>query len=189
MPLLLVLGMLVPAIGPGPAADGVKKIPLDSVYTTTRQKDTKDALTQLKNLPQPIWEKPIPSEPMIFLVNGKDFLAAVKASRLFLQPQGDAKAPGPNAETKAGEQSWVGAHLGVKGSQPPAYRLLSVEIECRKVRITYGTIKSGGSTLDYYSYLVWAPLGKLPAGEYTLELCDAAAEKVTATRKSKVIVE
>ena len=32
-----------------------------------------------------------------------------------------------------------------------------------------------------------APLGQLPAGEYTLDLYDAKAEKVTAARTSMVV--
>jgi len=182
--LLLVVGM-----GLGFAADDARKIPLDSVYTTTRQKDTKDALAQLKDFPPPIFGEPIAGGRVIFLVNGKDFPAAVKASRQFLQRGADAKAPAPNAETKAGEPNWVGAHLGSTGSRPPAYRVRSVEVDGRKVRVTYETVKGGGSTLDLKAYLVWAPLGKLTPGEYTLELYDGAAEKVTATGKSKVITE
>jgi hypothetical protein len=189
VPLLLCLGILLVGIGSGFAAAQGKKIPLDSVYTTTRQKDTKDALAQLKDFPKPTFGKTIAGQRVLFLINGKDFPAAVKASRPFLQLEGDAKAPGPKAETKAGEQNWVGGYLGSTGSQPPAYRVLSVEVKGRKVRVTYETVKSGGSTLDYHSYLVWAPLGKLTAGEYTLELYDAAAKKVTAVRKSKVIAE
>jgi hypothetical protein len=196
VPLLLCLGTLLVGIGSGFAADFAvddgKKIPLGSVYTTTRQKDTKDAaLAQLKDLPRPIFGKVLAGERVIFLVNGKDFPTAVKASRQFLPPKGDAKAADPTAETKADEQNWVGAYLGSTGSQPPAYRVLSVEVEGRKrkVRVTYEPLKNGGTTLDYYSYLVWAPLGKLSAGEYRLELYDAAAKKVMATRTSKVIAE
>lgn len=190
---LVGLGIVLFGIESGVAADDAKKIPLASVYTTTRQKDTKDARAELKDVPvpidvpQPIFGERIGGKPAIFLVNGKDFPAAVKVSRSFLQLEGDDKAPDPNAETKAGDQNWVGAYLGNQGSLPPGFRVLSVEIDGKKVLVTYETITRNKTTKDYYTYIVWAPLGKLSCGEYTLELYDAAAKKVTATRKSRVV--
>jgi hypothetical protein len=190
VPLLIGLGIMPFGIRLGFAADDAKKIPLDSVYTTTRQTDAKDALPQLKDFPQPNLEgKSIAGKPVIFLVNGKDFPAAVKASGPFIPLDGDAKTPDPKTETKAGEHHWVGAYLGSNGSSPPAYRVQSVEIDGTKVRVTYETIKRNSSTLDYWSYFVWAPLGTLSPGEYTLELYDVGAGKVTATGKNKVVKE
>jgi len=186
MSLLVGLGSILFGFGPGFAADDARKIPLDLVYTTTRQKDTKDALPHLRGFPKPNFSgNLLPGKPVIFMVNGKDFPAALRASRRFVLPEADTKAP----QLQAGEPSWVCAYLGSTGSIPPAYRVQSVEIDGTKVRITYKTLARSSSSLDYFSYFVWAPLGKLPAGDYTLELYDAAAKQVTATRKSKVLKE
>src|SRR3954447_18645958 len=98
---------------------GYRKIPLDAVYTTTRQKDAKDAVAQWKDVPTPYFGKWILGDPVIFLLNGKDFRAAFQRSRPFLQLQGDARPPAPNAGCKSGQQAWVGAYLGSAGSIPP----------------------------------------------------------------------
>ena len=55
------------------------------------------------------------------------------------------------------------------------------------MRINYESTKSEISTGDVHLYLLWAPIGKLAAGEYTLELYDTAAKKVTASRKCQVL--
>jgi hypothetical protein len=123
---------------------------------------------------------------VIFLVNGKDFFSAVKASRPFFEFRGD-EAKEPKAESKADEQNWVGACMGIDGSSPPAFRVQSVEIGGKKIRVTYESIKRDISTADEHLYMLLAPLGKLPAGEYTLELYESTAKKVTADRKSKVV--
>lgn len=165
------------------AADEVKQIPLGAIYTTTHQKETRDLWTHLKDLPPGgVYGEPLRSERVVFLVNGKELNEAVRASRSFLVPADKAEAP---AQTN-GEDIWVGAHIGSRGSQPPAYRVLAVEVEGRTVRVIYETVKTTWSTMDYYSYLVWAPLGSLPAGDYRLELYDVAIKKVTATGASKV---
>jgi hypothetical protein len=70
---------------------------------------------------------------------------------------------------------------------PPAFRVLSVEINGTKIRVNYESITRELSTGDEHPYLLWAPLGKLAAGEYTLELFDTATKKLTVTSKSKVL--
>jgi hypothetical protein len=181
----ILAGVVVVLLGFGfCAADEDAKIPLGSVYTTTGQQDTKDAGIELRNAPQPFGE--FSGLPVVFLVNGKDFLAAVKASRPFLELGVNGKAPAPKAESKSSGTIWVGACLGSDGSVPPAYRLHAVEIKGKKIRVTYAFIEREISTGDEHPYLLWAPLGKLPAGEYTLELYDTTTKKVTVTRKSKV---
>jgi hypothetical protein len=185
---VLVLGgvaMILIEMGLGVAAGENKKIPLSSVYTTTGQKDTRDAVVELREVSEPFGE--FSGLPVIFLVNGKDFLAAVKVSRPFLEFRGDGKKPDPKAESKATGLNWVGACMGSEGSLPPAFRVLAVEIEGKKIRVTYESIKNDLSSGDEHPYLLWAPLGKLSAGEYTLELYDATVKKVTASRKSKVV--
>ena len=168
----------------GTAADEVKKIPLGSVYSSTGQKDTKDGV-ELREVPDAFGN--FSGRSVIFLVNGKDFLTAVKASRPFFEFRGDGKAQEPKAESKAGEQNWVGACMGSEGSSPPAFRVQSVEIGGKKIRVTYEDMKRDLSTADEHLYMLFAPLGKLPAGEYTLELYESTAKKVTADRKSKVV--
>jgi hypothetical protein len=44
-------------------------------------------------------------------------------------------------------------------------------------------------TGDEHPYLLWAPLGRLPAGEYELELFDNVAKKVTESRTCEVVGE
>jgi hypothetical protein len=187
VPVFAGVAILLFGICLGAFAGENKQIPLGSIYTTTGQKDTKDAAAELKNVPQPHYSGLVTGAPVIFLVNGKDFGAAYQGSRRSFQVEGDPKAAAPKAVSKAGELNWVGAFLGSDGSSPPAYRVLSVAIQGRKVRVTYETIKRVISTGDEHPYLLWAPLGKLSPGEYTLELYEATTQKVTASRKSKVV--
>jgi hypothetical protein len=172
-------------IGVGDAAEQDRKIPLGSVYTTTGQKDAKDAAAEFRDEAQPYGV--CSGLPRVFLVNGNDFRAAVKASRPFLEDADDGKKPAPKTESKAGGPHWVGACLGSDGSLPPAFRVLSVEISGTTIRVTYESIQRNESTNDEHPYLLWAPLGNLTAGEYTLELYDTTAKKVTVSRKSKVV--
>jgi hypothetical protein len=185
--LLLVLAVAVvwAGIRLGEAAGQDRKVLLGSVYTTTGQKDAKDAAAEFRDEAQPYGV--FSGLPQVFLVNGNDFRAAVKASRPFLEDTGGGKTPAPKAESKAGGPQWVGACLGSDGSMPPAFRVLSVETSGTKIRITYESIRRNESTSDEHPYLLWAPLGKLNAGEYRLELYDTTVKRVTVSRKSKVV--
>jgi hypothetical protein len=158
------------------AAEQATEIPLGSVYTTTRQKEVKDAESALRDDAQPYGE--FSGRPVIFLVNGQDFRDAVKASRPYLELQGGGKDPRAGVQT--GEQVWLGACLGCDGSMPPAFRVQSVETHGRKIRVRFASIEREKSTDDKHPYLLWAPLGKLPAGEYELEMFDTAKKKLTA---------
>jgi hypothetical protein len=180
------LGMILLAFHPVLAAEKSRKIPLADVFTSTGQKNTKDLWKEFKDGAPKFIDDMTDSKPYILLVNGKDLPSAIQASNPGAQRCPKTGAP---IDLKSNEQIWVGALLGANGSSPPAYQVLSVEVEGTKVKITYEHLESFERTADFHLYLAWAPLGKLEPGEYTVELYDAVAKKVTASSKRSVVVE
>jgi hypothetical protein len=119
----------------------------------------------------------------IVLCDGIDVGAAVKSSALnFSMPE----SPVPFVATGKNDAVWVAAFLGSDGSIPPAYVVRSISVTDRIVRVAYERDDSSGRTCDLSAYMIWAPLGRMDAGMYTLELFDVAAGTVTVTRRWQV---
>ena len=127
-------------------------------------------------------------KPAVFLVAAKDIGAAVKASR-GLAVQRASGDPVPEVKTDAKGTLWVGAYLGSSGSNPPQFLVESVEVTSKTIRVAYERVKSTEVTADLREYLLWAPLGELKAGDFTLELYEVTSKKVTLKQSWKVIVE
>jgi hypothetical protein len=162
-------------------------IPLSTVYATFNQQGLKSAddATGGEDLAQvlsAIREAP----PQIVLCVGTDLIAAVKSATPSFS------VPGESVLTVAGstsEKLWVAAYLGTDGSIPPAYRIHAVEVRDKTIRIVYERDESPGRSCDLRAYLVWAPIGPIEAGSYTLELFDIVVDSVTATRLCHVTVK
>jgi len=187
--LLLNSALILFAAVAGFAADDAKEVPLRTVYTTTGQKNTQNARPDVELQDIQEFGHRIPQKPAICLVNGKNCRTAAKVSHPLLNPAGEKKEAPANPMVKAAEDAWVGAFLGNAGSSPPAFRVLSVETKGKQVRVKYEFTPPEVATGDVHQYFVWAPLGKLTAGEYTLELYNAVEKKVTATGKCKVVAD
>jgi hypothetical protein len=117
-------------------------------------------------------------------VTAGDIQGAVEASRGIL---GDGKQP-DKLNLKGGKASlWAAIYFGTSGSSPPAWRIETVEVRDRTVRVAYR--KGAADTDDIHYYLSWVPVPAGKAGTYTLELFDAAEGKVTLKRQVKVVVK
>lgn len=158
-----------------------RTVPLDSVYGTSGQKEIKrlstatdGAGTYVDPAGADLVEimKLDKKAETCFLVNGKDVASAVKAS-----VAGFAKGP-PTATEK--EPVWLSVYFGITGSSPPAYLVQSVEIRGNTIRLSYR--KGLAVSADIHQYYAYAPLGKLAAGEYTLELFETESKEITKTK-------
>jgi len=83
----------------------------------------------------------------------------------------------------------LAAYLGSDGSTPPAYRVETIEVNGKTIRVAYERDESPARSADLLAYLVWVPVGRLEAGVYTLELFDVVAGNVTTSRPWHVFVE
>jgi hypothetical protein len=166
-----------------------RQIPLASIYTTSVQKE-------LKRLPGDIKvadpDRIIDRKANVFLVAGGDIAAAVAAARprYLTDPKNkNDKEDDMKIDVVRGGQTplWIVAYLGSTGSLPPQWMIESVVIKDKAIRVRYtrSNAKEPRSA-DLRPYLYWAPLGTLPAGEYTLELYDADAKKAAVERKCRV---
>ena len=119
----------------------------------------------------------------IVLCNGNDIAAAVKSSgESFRMPE----EPAPSIVAGPSNPVWVAAYFGTDGSVPPAYKVRAVEITGKSIRVAYERVESPGRSCDLHAYVIWAPIGPISAGSYTLELFDVAADSIIATRPWQV---
>lgn len=198
---LLVLPQLTEEISrghPGEKAGGQKKagtrtIPLNEIYATTRQARVSlvrpgsrepygEVLTRLFRQ----WGPPGASN--VFLVRGKDFETAVKATYRVLWCALNADFPGHDCEGRPPgaplEPLWLVAYLGTAGSEPPGWLIHSAEQSGATIRLSYVTGRP--TTNDGHEYLVWVPLGHLDGGIHTLELFNHTEQYVTLMRRVQV---
>ena len=154
------------------AEEKPRTVPVDDMYGTTGQKEIKKPagaeLTEIL--------KSDKKAHTLFLVNGKDIEAAVKASAA-----GFAKEP---TAVTSKDEAWLAVYLGSNGSSPPAFQLKDVEIKDKTIRLNYQ--KGFAVSADIHQYYAWAPLGKLAAGEYTVELYELGGKEVVKKAKVKV---
>ena len=162
-------------------------IPLNSVYATFAQDDPRSAegiigqetLEQVANA-----NRAAPRR--IVLCVGADATAAVRdsAKAFALREKGI-----PSVHIDSSHMLWLAAYLGTEGTVPPAYRVESIEIRDRTIRVTYESDAGGARTCDLHDYLLWAPLNRVESGMYTVELFDSAINEVTASREWQVIAK
>ena len=163
----------------------VVTVPLEKAYATFKQED----LNRIDPRPSREGEKSVremaaavgPSN--IFLVHGADIASAVRSTESAFRGMGADRPLRGNPPTKD-KEIWVVAHLGVKGSSPPAFELQRVEFSGHRIRVSFTHKES--SSLDTRAYLVWIPLGELKHGEYALELFDTNRKTVMLARVVRV---
>jgi hypothetical protein len=124
----------------------------------------------------------------IFLANADDIVQAVSATRRAFTSGMSAEVPVlPRlTEVRRPAAFWMVVFLGIRGSEPPALLVRSVERKGKVIRLGFQRYAGGGKTKDSHRYFIWVPLGKLDSGKYTLELFDAETKEVTLTRRVTV---
>jgi hypothetical protein len=176
-----------PPGGKGEEKAGAKAVPLGSVHSTSRQKGLK-LIDQGKgdeafpNQMRVLFERSIRmGASNVFLARGDDLKAAVKATWEVFRYGRSASGPVSADRRSRSERYWLVAYLGVDGSVPPAWLVKSVKVSGRTIRLAF--TKRGDATGVLHPYFVWAPLGKLGPGTYTLELFDEESKQVTLSRR------
>ena len=162
-------------------------VPLTTVYATFNQEGLKSADEATGNeASAEILSDIRETTPRIVLCVGPDVIAAVKSSTpTFSLPEESVLA----MVGSPGNTMWVAAYLGTDGSLPSAYRIQAVEVRDKTIRIAYERVESPQRSCDLRAYLVWAPIGPVETGNYTLELFDMASDNVTATRLCRLTVK
>ena len=105
---------------------------------------------------------------------------AVRATGVAFNSAVGAGQPISADQLEKDERIWVVAYFGVSGSSPEAWVVTDVERAGGRVRLSFRY--NGAETDDLKPYFVWAPLGPLGAGTYTLELYDAGGREVVLSR-------
>jgi hypothetical protein len=177
----------------------VRKIPVESIYSTTPQEGQHLQRVRLDRS-QPYYEDlhrwlrvrdwGPPGASNVILVRGKDFPTAVKAAyKVFCCALG-ADEPGHDCEPRPigakPEPIWLVAYLGIAGSEPPLWLIDSVEQEGKTIRLNYWAQSAGGRSKDLHEYLIWVPLGTLEEGTYSLELFNVNRRLATLIRRVMV---
>ena len=167
-------------------AQQTRVIPLNTVYATFNQEGLKSADEAADNegLVQAVSAiREMPEQ--IVLCVGSDVSAAMKSSAVGFSV---TKDQAPIVAGSTSETLWVAAYLGTDGSIPAAYRIRAIELKGKILRVAYERDESPTRSCDLLAYMIWAPVGQVEAGAYTLELFDATAGTVTVTRTWQVAV-
>jgi hypothetical protein len=168
-----------------------RAIPLNTAYATFNQDGLKALDNAVSNDDLRQMLDQIQAGPQrIVLCEGKDVAAAVKSAGMsFTMSDMSSSMPDqpiPVVTIGTDERVWLAAFLGADGSIPPAYKVRAIEVSGRTIRLSYERDDSSGRTCDLIGYLVWASIGRMDAGVYTIELFDSAAGNVTVTRQWQV---
>ena len=164
-----------------------RAIALDTIYGSFAQdsiKSVEDAvdMEQLSQISGELQGGP----PRIVLCVGHDVAAAVKAASTSFST---AEQPVPGVTTAPSDTLWLAAYLGSDGSMPPAYQVRAVELVGKTLRVAYQRDESPTRSCDLRDYLIWAPVGRVEAGVYRLELFDVVAKTVTVSSSWQVRVK
>jgi hypothetical protein len=168
-----------------------RKIPLESIYSTTGQKSLKPVkghhsepysndLSQIRSGLRS-------GASNIFLVRGNNITQAIAATRRLFVGGGAADVPVLEGVGLEEGPLWLVTYFGSAGSKPSAWQVEPVEQKGKTIRVPFWKPGRLGSTSDIHAYLVWIPLGELEEGAYTLELFDINQREVILMRR--VLVE
>lgn len=168
----------------------VKKVPLSSIYSTSRQKG-------LKVVDQGVGDEAFPVEMRelyqaatrmgasnVFLVCADDIAGAVGATWKVFTGGSPVDTPVRHGRNVKSNSHWLVAYMGVAGSDPPEWLVRSAQVKANQVRLSYTEV--GAETTDAHPYLVWIPLDNLEPGSYVVELYDEGGKHVTLSRQVKV---
>ncbi len=169
-----------------------KKIPVELIYSTSRQKGLKlldqgqsdeGFEFQMRELQQHAIKT---GASNIFLVRGDDIRAGVRATwAVFCAAHSVDYAVNADPESKS-QKYWLAAYLGVAGSSPPAWLVDSVQIKGNQVVVRYKAAANEIQSDDEHPYFVWVPLGGLMAGTYSLELFEQTKGQTVLQRRVTV---
>ncbi len=172
---------------PEPAADTasqkteeVKKIPLESVFSTDMQPGLKlvergrHSVEKLHECASRI------GASNVFLAQCDDVQTAVDVTSYVFGGGQSADKPVTARLRSDSAQYWLVAYLGVSGSGG-AWRIKSAEVSQSSVRLAYTPV--GSRVNDVHPYFFWVPLGKLEPRAYTIELFDTKQEQVVLSRR------
>jgi hypothetical protein len=190
--LVAVSRLLVLANSEAPAGEDMKTdletVPLTELHTTSEQKPLR--LVNLDQLGHPAPDLLQASVRVgvsnAFLVDGKEFKDAVRATS-FVYTHGVHVASPPNWNgSKQTGTIWFAAHLGSGGGDEPAWLVTSITFdpERRVVRLSYAPKERSDRNVRPYWY--WYRLGQLDPGVYRLELFDSVRETLTFVRSVHV---
>ncbi|MEX2316344.1 MAG: hypothetical protein WD669_04270 [Pirellulales bacterium] len=172
--------------------DAERSIPLSSIITSSPQPDV-----QAFEVAFPNQEERLKISQQIgafssgasnlFLVDAIKPLNVVRATISVLQGSHSGNSPAPvnTADPEQGSH-WLVVYLGVGPSQPVWWTVESVTVTQNTIRVNYHSADARMVTRDVWRYYYWAPLGKLDAGAYQLELYDTKDKAVTLLRRVKV---
>ncbi len=198
LPLLLLLLTLgcepQGAQGPNQNAGGkeARVIPLKSIYATPDQ-------GELQRLDRRL-DKPLGKElhlidqhfssgvPAILLVGGEDIGEAVRATRHALCGGHNADSPVPANPGSKPKQLWLVVYFG-SWSSAPKWLVRSVAVEQSTIRLKFSLAQNLDPEPVSRLHLVWAPVGQLTAGVYSLELFDEDRKHVALLRRVTVAAE
>lgn len=134
-----------------------KKVPLDSIYSTSRQKG-------LKLIDQGQGDKAFPNEMRelyrqsirmgasnVFLARGDDIAGAVKATWEVFTAGQSVDEPVSSDKHSRSEQFWLVGYLGVSGSGG-AWLVKSAEVKGQDIRLNY--VKGTSDNTDLHPYFV-----------------------------------
>ena len=171
-----------------------RAIPLDTAYATFNQEGMK-SLDNVSNT-EALWEifnQVQEGLQRIVFCDGKDIAAAVKSAGMSFTMSAMSSSmegqPVPAITIDPEDTVWLAAFLGSDGSVPPAFIVRSINVKGRTIRVSYDRDNSSGRSCDLRSYMVWAPVGRVEAGEFTLELFDVTAGEVTLIKPWQVSVK
>jgi hypothetical protein len=179
--------LAVAAIGCGAfnRAAEPKKLPLTSVFANFEQEGLKRATLDEKQPFQHHLEfflklKPVASN--VFLATAEDLNEAIGAGLRF---NGRPELAIPSPDDKA--QLWLIVYFGSSSSSPPQWSIVSIEQSDNKITVEYERPANNVQrTADLNPYFAFAPMPKLEAGLYDLELKDRSANLVTIARKVRL---
>ncbi len=172
---------------PAPRTEEMRLIPLESAYSTNGQEGLQPVLRRLdepcgKALDQMYQGSYGMGTSNLLLVRGEDITAAVKATRWAFLGGRSADMPVDPEDGSMGGSLWVVVYFGTAGSGPPAWLVHGIEVKGRTVRVTFSKPNRPVSTADVHQYFLWAPLGHVEPGAFTLELYDAEKTDVALLR-------
>ena len=161
-------------------SDDTRVIPLNRIYATFDQDDLKsaDAAFEVADYAEAM-NVLREGSGQIVLCDGKDIAAAVKGSMDVFTLPAD---PMPSTFADSRSSFWVAAYFGAEGSMPPAFEVRSVEVTGMTIRVSFERMPASSRSCDLRDYMIWAPVGRLESGMYTLELFDVSANNVVLVR-------
>lgn len=174
---------------PEEAEPVLREIPLESIFSTCGPKGTKyvdrrldePGGPELQALFRHFRDREICDAPSnLFLVRGQGIAEAMKATYFALNDERSADQVVGAGEQALAQELWLAVYFGV---DPAEWQMESVTQKGQTVRVAVRKPQPAQCHLmSIHQCFLWVPLGKLPQGDYSLELFDTAKNAVTLSR-------